>query len=380
MKKILFLLLSILSGMVIYAQSNRPCVPCLPQGITFTTQSQIDSFQINYPNCTQIGGTVEINGNMVNLLGLYGVESIGGNLEILSNTFLSNLSGLTSLQSIGSGLYVIHNLALTSLIGLNNLTSIGEGIQIMSNKVLTSLGGLDNLPSIGGSLEISYNNVLTDLSGLNSLISIPGYLLIDNNYAMTNVTGLNNLNLIGGKLDICSNPVLTSLTGLDGVTSIGEGLTITNNDALTSLTGLDNIESGSIDDLDIIGNGSLSNCAVQSICDYLGYLSGPADIYYNAMGCNSVEEVKDSCGITAIEQVVPESSLIIYPNPTSTTITINTPAKCSLSIQNISGQQLLQQQITEPTSTLDVSGLSTGVYMLKVVGKESVQVGKFVKK
>ena len=31
---------------------------CLPNGITFTTQGQIDSFSINYPGCSVIGGYV----------------------------------------------------------------------------------------------------------------------------------------------------------------------------------------------------------------------------------------------------------------------------------------------------------------------------------
>ena len=33
---------------------------CLPGGITFTTQAQIDSFPINYPGCSEIEGFVEI--------------------------------------------------------------------------------------------------------------------------------------------------------------------------------------------------------------------------------------------------------------------------------------------------------------------------------
>ena len=33
---------------------------CLPQGIIFISQAQIDSFPINYPNCTKIEGRVNI--------------------------------------------------------------------------------------------------------------------------------------------------------------------------------------------------------------------------------------------------------------------------------------------------------------------------------
>ncbi|MBE0647023.1 MAG: T9SS type A sorting domain-containing protein [Bacteroidales bacterium] len=71
--------------------------------------------------------------------------------------------------------------------------------------------------------------------------------------------------------------------------------------------------------------------------------------------------------------------LMIYPNPASTTITIETPSKCSLSILNFTGQQLLQQGITESTTTLDVSGLPSGIYVVKLAGEKGMQVGKFIK-
>lgn len=34
---------------------------CLPSGITFTTQQQIDDFAMNYPGCTEILGQVVIS-------------------------------------------------------------------------------------------------------------------------------------------------------------------------------------------------------------------------------------------------------------------------------------------------------------------------------
>jgi hypothetical protein len=44
---------------------------CLPEGINFTTQAQIDNFQTNYPGCTEIEGDVLILGsNITNLTGL----------------------------------------------------------------------------------------------------------------------------------------------------------------------------------------------------------------------------------------------------------------------------------------------------------------------
>jgi hypothetical protein len=52
--------------------------PCLPDGITFNTQEQIDNFQINHPNCTEIEGGVVIEGDdITNLDSLIVITSIG---------------------------------------------------------------------------------------------------------------------------------------------------------------------------------------------------------------------------------------------------------------------------------------------------------------
>jgi hypothetical protein len=71
-------------------------------------------------------------------------------------------------------------------------------------------------------------------------------------------------------------------------------------------------------------------------------------------------------------------SIVVYPNPSSDKITISTPAKGSLSIYITSGQEILQQEVTEPATTVDVSGWKSGVYLVKVVGEKGVSVGKFV--
>jgi len=66
MKKLTLLIL-----LALFIQSKVSSQPCLYNGITFSTQAEIDSFQINYPNCTEIQGDVEISGNVItNLNGL----------------------------------------------------------------------------------------------------------------------------------------------------------------------------------------------------------------------------------------------------------------------------------------------------------------------
>jgi hypothetical protein len=72
-------------------------------------------------------------------------------------------------------------------------------------------------------------------------------------------------------------------------------------------------------------------------------------------------------------------NISVFPNPTFTTITIETPTTGSITIINSSGQQLLRQEITEPTTTIDVRGLKSGVYFVRLTGERTAQVGKFVK-
>jgi len=133
-------------------------------------------------------------------------------------------------------------------------------------------------------------------------------------------------------------------------------------------------------------NNSLSTCEVQSICDYLAAPNGSVSIYSNATGCNSQEEVEAACVYLSDGSTYYLQGCAIYPNPASTTITIelpnlSTPQKnTTLTIYNISGQQLIKRQITEPIINVDVSGLSQGVYFVRVVSDEYVWVGKVVKR
>jgi len=158
-----------LSQIILVAQTKEAC---LPEGITFTTQAQIDSFAIIYPNCTEIEGDVLIGGwngsDITNLNGLIVLTSIGGNLEILGTSSLTSLTGLDNLTSIPGSLFIAGNAALTSLAGLDNIIAIGNYFQIfivengtvIGNSALISLSGLESLASIGGSALIGGSDVL----------------------------------------------------------------------------------------------------------------------------------------------------------------------------------------------------------------------------
>ena len=210
------------------------------------------------------------------------------------------------------------------------------------------------------------------------MTSIGGDLSIHNNYSLTSLTGMDGLTSIGRDLSIWSN-TLTNLTALNNLTSIGGNLFIEYNDALTSLTGLNNIDAGSITNLYVSGNGSLSTCEMQSICDYLANPNGGITISDNAMGCDSKAEVQSACAVISVDEISIGNALAIYPNPSSTNITIESPSIDHLTILNLNGQEIITRQITGPKTKLDISNLPGGVYFVRLTNDRTVTVGKIIK-
>jgi len=222
---------------------------------------------------------------------------------------------------------------------------------------------LDNLASIGGDLNlevwwgmgaVSGNPNLTDLSGLHNLISI------------------------GGNFSVIFNNSLLSFTGLEELTSIGGYLEIENNSSLASLTGLDNINSGSITDLYISYNDTLSQCAVQSVCDYLTSPNANIGIEGNAPGCNSPEEVDSACVYLSNEEVNHKPDFSIYPNPASGEVIIafnlEHAAAVNLKVMNSIGQVvsvILDENMSQGIHQVswNTEGLQGGLYFLELRAK-----------
>ena len=399
MKKLILIIFAL-----IFCQITASSQPCLPEGITFETQAQIDNFQTNHPNCTEIVGDVAIEGlgsDITNLNGLNVLTSIGGELTI-SFTALTSLSGLDALTSIAGGIYLYDNDALTnimgleammylegglwiaendaleSLTGLNALTSIGGHLTLDGNASLTNLTGLNNITSIGGWVEFWCCDALTSFTGLDALTYIGGGLCIWTSNSIENLAGLNALTSIGGRLCISGNYTLIDLTGLTALTSIGGDLEIEENYSLSSLAGLDNIENNSISSLYIKDNNSLSDCEIQSICNYLLSPGGEIYISNNTTGCNSQEEVEEACGLSVEEQHM-NAYLSLFPNPAKEEVNISTDDGREIEevcIYTLTGQQVLKDRPVN--STIDISLLKSGIYIVKVAVENVKLRGKLI--
>lgn len=306
MKK--FTLLIVLSIIIQTIGFSQPC----PDSIGFTSQVQIDSFQINFPNCTEIEGLVFI-----------------GDFEY--DTDINNLEGLSA------------------------LTSIGGDLMIGGTDSLSNLSGLDNLTSVGGSIYL----------GTTSMIGTAG------NLGLTSLSGLENLHTIGAQLTIKYAPNLTNLSGLQNLTSIGYSLHIENNQTLTDISGVENINAGTISGLSINNNISLSTCNVKSICDYLGTPNAIVYINDNDSGCNTPEEVEEACEAIGIEDLILNNEFSIYPNPATNKLHVK--SKNGLQIESVCifnqlGQNVLH--INEITESVDISTLGQGIYIIELTSSE----------
>ncbi|MBU1010675.1 MAG: hypothetical protein KKD74_11110 [Bacteroidetes bacterium] len=245
-----FLLLLLFVSARTYTQDT---LSCLPEGIFFETQAQIDSFTQEFPGCKHILGGVFIQGADIN-----------------------NLGGLHQIESVGTELQITQCPLLTGLQGLNNLAHIGQsdaplyGLYISDNQSLINLDGLQRLAKVDGVVSIAGNPELSELTGLNSLDSIGDFLIIFNNQKLSNLNALSALKTIGGFL------------------------IIDNNQAITTLTGLDQLDGRSILQLKLKSNILLTHCAINSICTFLEG-GGLSEIAGNASGCNSRSEIETEC-------------------------------------------------------------------------------------
>lgn len=293
---------------------------CLPNGITFSSQTQIDIFQTEFPDCTNIEGSVDIEGtNISNLSGLNIVTEIGGTLTIEGTENLVSLTGLDKLEFIGGSLAIGENAALNSLTGLGALAEVNENVWIFDNPNLINLNGVNVFSSIGEILSIYHNTNLSDISGLSSLNTIGGALFLDDN------------------------------------------------DKLESLSGLDNIDPASILDLLLLNNGLLSDCDVESICGYLENPGGTLEIVDNASGCNSTSEVASACDENSVEQFRASFTIEIFPNPVDDMVFIR--AIPLYRIIKVSLYNHMAEKVYEGIplkNKIDVSIHPEGIYIIEI--------------
>ena len=307
-----FLLLSILFT------SNAQCPT---GGFVLSTQAEVNAFAVNYPNCTQIAGNLQIG-----------------------STVAASPSNITDLTP------------------LSNITQVIGTLYIQNNGVLQNLNGL-NINNVGGNLYIGgdYNDktnlVLQDISALSSITSVGGWLTIQKNLSLTNLNGLQNLATVAHDIYINDNDVLTDISVLQNTSFNaydGYGLTIT-------------------------GNAVLAVCNLPNFCTYL---ANPASTYPrvisgNLANCLNEAAVLSSCGLSVSD--VNNNKLSYYPNPVKDILHIKSDIVFNhITVYTVDGRKVMREQIQN--NQINVEKLPQNLYIAKLVTENEQEVHlKFVK-
>ena len=330
---------------------------CPTENISYTLQSEVDNFKINYPNCEEISVHIELTGDDINNVdGFSNLIKTFKSLAIKETTKLRNLNGFQNLEEIWNHLNIDKNEALESLEGLENLTLINGWLAFTANPNLESLKALESLSGkVSGGLNIWSNPKLTKLQGLEGLTKIDGFFNILGNTGLINVSGLEYLDSLNGFLKINNNENLEDISAL------------ANLDPTTI-----NYESDLIDDLTIKFNPKLESCDLESFCNFFEMqdASIAIDISENGEGCNSELEVTNACnGINTSNQNIRfESKFKLAPMPFVETINIKMEhhEKIAYSIFSLSGKLLGSGFINQVNETIETTHLTSGSYIFQL--------------
>ena len=98
-------------------------------------------------------------------------------------------------------------------------------------------------------------------------------------------------------------------------------------------------------------------------------------------GCDSIgQNVTIGDTTTEVKEINNnEINIVVYPNPATNNLTIEILQKSTIDILNIQGQIILQEQIQQGKTDIDISGLAKGIYFLRMYCNDRTAVTKIVK-
>lgn len=328
MKRIYLLAIGIFCCGILSAQ-------CPSSGLNITSQAQIDSFSINYPNCTYIPGGITIQeyflNSITNLEGLSQITSIGGDIRVMGNRSLTSLKGLDNIDYTDiQGLRITDNPNLSmcdieSICGYlagNNFADIANNKSGCQNRGMVSLFCRVSNPCLLDGIYF-YNQQRVDDFATNypDCENIMGPVVITGN--VNNLNGLSQLKGVWGRNFEIENTALTSLAGLENLTCVKFDMIIGNNDSLSDISALANVDHIGIDSLSIYNNPNLSDCNIESVCDYISN-DKPYSVYNNVGDCDTPVRIINNCdagtsscltgGVIFSTQAQIDSFSIQYPN------------------------------------------------------------------
>lgn len=352
-KKIGFL---ILASLLMLVNSSYAQTTCKTSGVTFIRQSQLDSFDIMYPNCKE-AEKIDIYGtNIENIKVLKNLNK--AKAISIRNTKIINLEGLNNLKE--SSIILSNNHELLNIKDIKNLSKSLE-VSIVDCSRLNSFEGL-NGDSIFN-ITLSGNNLCRKLDNINCL-STTKLIIVDWPYE----------NLGGGYLPNIKNLLLSGVSNIDSINKF------TKLEILTlEFSGLNDLfelnKNLLIKNLTIFGNENLANCSIELICNKINDPNFHFKVASNKTGCNTVEEIKEACTSSSL-MTTSNKLCSFYPNPADGRLVLqNVPFEAKCNIIDLNGHVLKETgPFYSDKVEIDLNQLVPGMYILQIVDKQNLQI------
>ena len=121
----------------------------------------------------------------------------------------------------------------------------------------------------------------------------------------------------------------------------------------------------------------IGEAGIVTQCRFVGKIDEVA-IYSRCLSKTEVRELCDeNVGIN--ETPANNNYIHVYPNPAFNSLILETQQPSTIEILNIQGQTILQQQIQQGKTDIDISGIAKGVYILRLNSNDKTEVIKIVK-
>ena len=123
-----------------------------------------------------------------------------------------------------------------------------------------------------------------------------------------------------------------------------------------------------------------NDVVMQAIRESADRYNNPTDQY--GYGIPNFGDALNSLLLLGNEQFLQENHFAVYPNPVTTQINISFPKtaeNAEFSLYNVLGERILQTRITTLKNTIDVSGLSSGMYIASITSNNKTTSYKIIK-
>ncbi len=270
--------------------------------------------------------------------------------DVLDNYVLTeNINGIASLN--------VNNKSITDLTGIEDFVALTElycqvnqltSLDISANSSLTILSCSSNQLT---NLDVSTNNALTELwSSTNQLTSLD----VSANSSLTLLT--------------CSSNQLTNLD-------------VSTNTALTFLAceynQLKNLDVRNGNNANFIFFNAISNSDLT--CIYVDDATWSTTNWTGIDASSTFVETEAECDALDVK-VISDNGLIIYPNPTKETFSINTDNKIeSIKVYDVFGKIIFEKTAVNQYDMIDLSHCKKGIYIIRVQTDKNIITSKIVK-